>query len=119
VCHDRKVPGIFRIAKSYRVSPPPTSPPARNANNIAICSVVLKEDQIKTTDTVIAVFSDHNTAEAAVKRLTAGGFEMKNLSVVGKGYHSEEKVEIGSGFGAGEGRSGACFSADCSWPFPS
>ncbi len=47
---------------------------------------------METTDTVIAVFSDHNTAEAAVKKLTAGGFEMKNLSVVGKGYHSEEKV---------------------------
>jgi Heat induced stress protein YflT domain len=47
---------------------------------------------METTDTIIAVFSDHNTAEAAVKKLTAGGFEMKNLSVVGKGYHSEEKV---------------------------
>lgn len=47
---------------------------------------------METTDTVIAVFSDHNTAEAGVKKLTAGGFEMKNLSVVGKGYHSEEKV---------------------------
>lgn len=47
---------------------------------------------METTDTVIAVFSDHNTAEAAVKKLTGGGFEMKNLSVVGKGYHSEEKV---------------------------
>ena len=47
---------------------------------------------MEKTDTVIAVFSDHNTAEAAVKKLTAGGFEMKNLSVVGKGYHSEEKV---------------------------
>jgi hypothetical protein len=47
---------------------------------------------METTDAVIAVFSDHNSAEAAVKKLTAGGFEMKNLSVVGKGYHSEEKV---------------------------
>ena len=47
---------------------------------------------METTDAVIAVFSDHNSTEAAVKKLTAGGFEMKNLSVVGKGYHSEEKV---------------------------
>ena len=43
-------------------------------------------------DAVIAVFSDHHAAEAAVKKLTAAGFEMKNLSVVGKGYHTEEKV---------------------------
>jgi hypothetical protein len=43
-------------------------------------------------DTVIAVFADHNAAETAVKKLTAAGFEMKNLSIVGKGYHTDEKV---------------------------
>src|ERR1700690_3690983 len=43
-------------------------------------------------DTVIAVFADHPAAEAAVKKLTAAGFEMKRLSVVGKGYHTDEKV---------------------------
>jgi len=42
--------------------------------------------------TAIAVFPDHDAAETAVKKLTAAGFAMKNLSVVGKGYHSEEKV---------------------------
>jgi hypothetical protein len=47
---------------------------------------------METTDTVIAVFADHPAAEAAVKKLTAAGFEMKDLSVVGKGYHTEEKV---------------------------
>jgi hypothetical protein len=44
------------------------------------------------TDTVIAVFADHPAAETAIKQLTAAGFEMKNLSLVGKGYHSDEKV---------------------------
>src|SRR5271170_1672017 len=48
--------------------------------------------KMETTDTVIAVFSEHNAAETAVKKLTAAGFEMKNLSVVGKGYHTDEKV---------------------------
>jgi hypothetical protein len=47
---------------------------------------------LKKTDTVIAVFADHEAADAAVKKLSASGFEIKNLSVVGKGYHSEEKV---------------------------
>jgi hypothetical protein len=47
---------------------------------------------METTDTVIAVFADHNAAEAAVKKLAASGFEMKKLSVVGKGYHTDEKV---------------------------
>jgi hypothetical protein len=52
----------------------------------------LKEDHMETADTVVAVFADHQAAETAVKKLTAAGFEMKNLSVVGKGYHTEEKV---------------------------
>ena len=44
------------------------------------------------TETVIGVFPDHQTAEAAVKGLSDAGFDMKNLSLVGKGYHSDEKV---------------------------
>lgn len=47
---------------------------------------------MKITNTVIAVFTDHYMAETAVKKLTEGGFEMKKLSVVGQGYHSDEKV---------------------------
>jgi hypothetical protein len=47
---------------------------------------------MEKTDTVIAVFADHNAAETAVKKLTAAGFKMKNLSIVGKGYQTDEKV---------------------------
>jgi len=43
-------------------------------------------------ETAIAVFPNHDAAEGAVKTLTAAGFAMKDLSVVGNGYHSEEKV---------------------------
>jgi hypothetical protein len=55
---------------------------------------ILKENQMEKTkaDSVIAVFADHNAAETAVKKLTAAGFEMKNLSLVGKGYQTDEKV---------------------------
>ena len=45
---------------------------------------------MEKTDTVVAVFADHLAAEAAVKQLASSGFEMKNLSVVGKGYHSAQ-----------------------------
>jgi len=79
---------------------------------------------MKIADTVIAVFADHRAAETAVKKLTAAGFEMKNLSVVGKGYHSEEKVigfyNVGDRikFWGTRGRSGAasgaCSLAGCS-----
>ena len=47
---------------------------------------------MKTVDTVVAVFSNHQAAEGAVKKLAEAGFEMKNLSLVGKGYHTDEKV---------------------------
>ena len=47
---------------------------------------------MEDTNTVIAVFADHPAAETAIKKLTSAGFDMKNLSVVGKGYHTDEKV---------------------------
>jgi len=43
-------------------------------------------------DIVIAAFDDHLKANAAVHKLIDGGFNMKNFSVVGKGYHTEEKI---------------------------
>jgi hypothetical protein len=51
-----------------------------------------KDDQMEKMDTIIAVFPDHNAAEGAVKKLAQAGFNMKGLSVVGKGYHTDEKV---------------------------
>jgi hypothetical protein len=47
---------------------------------------------MEVDDTVIAVFVKHQDAEAAVKKLAAAGLDMKHLSVVGKGYHTDEKV---------------------------
>ena len=41
---------------------------------------------------IVAVFPDHKGAEAAVKKLASEGIDMKHLSVVGKGYHTDEKV---------------------------
>lgn len=43
-------------------------------------------------ESLVAVFSEHQEADAAVKKLASGGIAMDSLSVVGKGYHSEEKV---------------------------
>jgi hypothetical protein len=52
----------------------------------------LKDKKMENPDTAIAVFEDHNGAEGAIKKLTAGGFAMKQLTVIGKGYHTEENV---------------------------
>ena len=42
--------------------------------------------------TVVGVFADHEEAEAAVKKLASEGIDIKYLSVVGKGYHTDEKI---------------------------
>jgi len=47
---------------------------------------------MERADTVIAVFADHQGAETAVKKLAEGGIDVKHLSLVGKGYHTDEKV---------------------------
>jgi len=47
---------------------------------------------MENPDTVIAVFDAHSGAEEAIKNLTSAGFTMKQLSVIGKGYHTEENV---------------------------
>lgn len=38
----------------------------------------------------IAVFPNHLAAEEAVKTLAKTGIEMKNISIIGKNYHTEE-----------------------------
>jgi len=43
-------------------------------------------------EAIVAVFADHEAAEAAVKKLGEAGFDIKHLSVVGKGYHVDERV---------------------------
>ena len=40
----------------------------------------------------VAIFNTHEEAENAVKELQKSGFDMKKLSIVGKGYHTEEQV---------------------------
>ena len=43
-------------------------------------------------ESIVAVFADHPHAEEAIKKLAQDGFDIKNLSVVGKGFHTDEKV---------------------------
>jgi hypothetical protein len=43
-------------------------------------------------NSVVAIFGSHTEAEAAVKEIQKSGFELKQLSIVGKDYHTEEHV---------------------------
>ena len=39
---------------------------------------------------IIAVYETHGQAEATIKELERSGYDMKKLSILGKGYHMEE-----------------------------
>jgi len=43
-------------------------------------------------NSVVAVYHTHTDADRAVKELQRGGIDMHKLSIVGKGYHTDEKV---------------------------
>ncbi len=43
-------------------------------------------------NSVVAIFEKHAAAEKAVKQLQKAGFDMHRLSIVGKGYHTDEHV---------------------------
>jgi ABC-type xylose transport system substrate-binding protein len=51
-----------------------------------------KDSIVTENDLVVAVYANHETAEAAVQELQQAGFDMKKLSIVGKDYHTEEHV---------------------------
>jgi uncharacterized membrane protein len=42
------------------------------------------------TDHTVAVFATHDQAEAAIKSLSESGYDMKNLSIIGQNYQTEE-----------------------------
>lgn len=41
---------------------------------------------------MVAVYSSHTEAEDAVAKLSAASFDIRKVSIIGKDYHSEEKV---------------------------
>ncbi len=47
---------------------------------------------MKTPDITVAIYSEHAQAHDAITRLSKAGFDVKNLSIIGQGYHSEETV---------------------------
>jgi hypothetical protein len=45
---------------------------------------------MSTTSAAVAVYATHDEADAAIKSLQKGGFDMKQLSIVGKDFRTEE-----------------------------
>jgi hypothetical protein len=44
-----------------------------------------------TIDSSLYVFNTHVEADEAIRSLSKSGFDMKKLSLIGKGYHSDEQ----------------------------
>jgi uncharacterized membrane protein len=47
---------------------------------------------MKSENAMVAIYDNHNDAEQAIKELQKGGYDMKNLSIVGRDYHTDENV---------------------------
>src|SRR3984885_3517784 len=57
-------------------------------------SIPAQKQEIVMNDqsNVVAVYNNHTEAEQAVAKLSAASFDIKKVSIVGKDYHTEEKV---------------------------
>jgi hypothetical protein len=69
------------------LAPPPVS--IRPGSSSALRDV---ENSMLQNESVVAVFGEHQEADSAIKKLVDAGYAVDNLSIVGKGYHSEEKI---------------------------
>ncbi|XVJ60063.1 MAG: permease [Tepidisphaera sp.] len=47
---------------------------------------------MSNTHSVVSIFARQEQAEAAIKSLQAGGISLNRMSVVGRGFHSEQHV---------------------------
>jgi len=47
---------------------------------------------MSTNNSVVAVYSTHTEADQAVKELQRGGVDLRKLSIVGMGYHTDEQA---------------------------
>ena len=74
------------------------------------------------TTVAVAVYGTHDEAETAIKDLQKAGFDMKNLSIAGRDYHTDEHV-VGY-YNAGDrmkswGKKGAFWGGIWGWLFGS
>ncbi len=47
---------------------------------------------MSTNNSVVAIYRQHSDADLAIKELQRGGIDMHKLSIIGKGYHTDEQV---------------------------
>jgi uncharacterized membrane protein len=50
------------------------------------------KNMMTESNSVVAIYPSHTAAEAAIKELQQSGFDMRNLSIVGRDNHTDEHV---------------------------
>ena len=55
-------------------------------------STSAQTDDLAAKDKIVAVYGTHESAERAVRTLENDRFDMRLLSIVGRGYHTDEQV---------------------------
>jgi hypothetical protein len=86
-----QVAGTFRACyrdRSYRVR----RSGAESLHDPSAPNPTGSEGIMTRENSVVCIYNTHSDADAAVKTLQVSGFEMKQLSIVGKDYHTEEHV---------------------------
>jgi uncharacterized protein YrrD len=66
--------------------------PMGHSNPFYLSKTKNKTESMNKDNSVVAIYSSHTAAEAAVKELQQSGFDMKKLSIVGRDYHTDEHV---------------------------
>src|ERR1700722_18180081 len=52
----------------------------------------VKETVMSDPSNAVAIYESHTQAEAALQKLSGASFDIKKISIIGKGYHTEENV---------------------------
>jgi len=47
---------------------------------------------MSANNSVVAIYRQHSDADLAIKELQRGGVDLHKLSIVGKGYHTDEQA---------------------------
>ena len=52
--------------------------------------IIRGDSEMPAINSVVAIYRTHTEADQAVKELQRGGIDLRKLSIVGKGYHTDE-----------------------------
>jgi hemerythrin-like domain-containing protein len=83
---------LYRWADAYLAAAEQNKLVAALGSSRRTARIVLGKPTMQKTNSVVAVYATHTQAEEALGAFKNSNFDMKQLSIVGKDYHTEEHV---------------------------